>query len=178
MPRSYVSEVRAAGAQKTRARLVHAARAILRSKAELTIDAVAERAGVSRMTVYNQFGSKRGLVEAIADDSAMRGGLARVTEAFGSDDPLRLVVEIFVHFWATEYQIVRALRARGRLDPEISSAMRDERRKAIVRRFVRGDISDVIVALTSFETYETLRAGRNEEEVVELISSACRKLLA
>jgi AcrR family transcriptional regulator len=176
-----VSEVRAASAAATRARLLKAARAVLRTNAELTIDAVAQRAGVARMTVYNQFGSKRGLVEAVADDAAIRGGLGRLGEVFearGPRDGLHRFVEIFTGFWSCEYAVVRALRARGRVDPEVATSMRDDRRRAIVRRLVdEDDVIDVIVALTSFETYETLRKGRDPSGVAEVIWSAVERLL-
>jgi AcrR family transcriptional regulator len=187
--RPYVSSVRAESAAATRARLLEVARQMLQAGpgAELTIDAVAERAGVARMTVYNQFGSKAGLVEAIADDVAARGGLEHIRDVFAADDPLdalALVVEIFTNLWSAEFDVIRALRAIGRFDEAVGRAMRDAGRRRILQlQLERLDTSadagtlDVIVALTSFETYEVLRPGRTTEEVSDVIWSAVERLL-
>ncbi|WP_155375657.1 TetR/AcrR family transcriptional regulator [Catellatospora vulcania] len=53
----------------TRATIVAAARelTITRGWAEVRMAAVAERAGVSRQTVYNEFGGRAGLADALAD---------------------------------------------------------------------------------------------------------------
>src|SRR3981189_2758380 len=53
-----------------------------------SIDAVARRAGVARMTVYNQFASKAGLLEATFDHLAARGEFGRMPEVFQEKDPL------------------------------------------------------------------------------------------
>src|SRR5258708_25726550 len=62
---------------ETRSKMVEAARELILSKQALagfSIDAVAKQAGVARMTVYNQFGGRRGLLEALFDDIGRRGG--------------------------------------------------------------------------------------------------------
>ena len=48
----------------------------------LTVDAVARRADVARATVYYQFGSKTGLLEAVRDDLAEAGGMAELARVF------------------------------------------------------------------------------------------------
>ena len=80
-PRRYVSPVRSAAAAAKRERIVAAAARLLREKvniAAFTLDAVAKAAGVARLTVYNQFGSRRGLLEAVFDERARQGGLESI----------------------------------------------------------------------------------------------------
>lgn len=71
--RTYTMTTRAEAAEATRRRIVEAAVALASERpfAEITLDAVAERAGVSVKTVLRQCGSKDGLITA-AMDSAMR----------------------------------------------------------------------------------------------------------
>ncbi|WP_404558819.1 TetR/AcrR family transcriptional regulator [Bradyrhizobium niftali] len=52
-----------------------------------SLDAVAKAANVTRLTVYNQFGSRRGLLEAVFDDIARRGRLGRLDDAVDDPDP-------------------------------------------------------------------------------------------
>src|ERR671934_724490 len=90
-PRPYRLGQRRVAAEQTRARVIAAARELLMASggfAGFTIDAVARQAGVARMTVYYQFGSKAGLLEALFDDLASRGGVAQLRAAFSRPDPL------------------------------------------------------------------------------------------
>lgn len=64
-PRPYRLGQRQAATEKTRARIISAARELLMESTGYTgfsIDAVARQADVARMTVYHQFGSKIGLL--------------------------------------------------------------------------------------------------------------------
>src|SRR5437588_67268 len=67
-PRPYRLGQRQVAADETRSRIVKAAREQLEKEASFSLDAVARRADVARMTVYYQFGSRRGLLEALFDD--------------------------------------------------------------------------------------------------------------
>src|SRR4030081_219250 len=106
--RHYVSSVRAAAAVEKRDRVVDAATKLLRenvSIATFSLDAVAKGAGVTRLTVYHQFGSRRGLLEAVFDDIAERGGLTEIADAMAMPDPraaLDRLVEIFCAFWSRD----------------------------------------------------------------------------
>src|SRR5262249_35010278 len=69
-PRPYRLGQRQAAAEQTRARILAAARELLVASAGFSgfsVEAVARQAGVARMTVYYQFGSKPGLLEALYD---------------------------------------------------------------------------------------------------------------
>src|SRR5882757_5692163 len=88
-PRPYRSSLRAAIADETRTRIVAAARTLLGGGKDLpafSLDGVARQAGVTRLTVYNQFQSKRGLLEAVFDDLARRGGLSELPQVFAEAD--------------------------------------------------------------------------------------------
>src|SRR3982074_1387008 len=80
---NFVSGVRAAAAEANRDRVIEEAAAFLRSEpiSAFSIESVAKQAGVTRLTVYNQFGSRRGLLEAVFDHLAQRGRLQRIVEA-------------------------------------------------------------------------------------------------
>ncbi len=192
-PRAYQSERRQAAAGETRARILEAARSLLSSpgRTTFTIDAVAERANVARMTVYYQFGSKRGLIAALSDDLATRGGIGRLPRAFMASDPisgLEILVQVFMHLWESERLVVRKLRALSAVDPDFSDAEdRNQRRRNAIEVLLRrlspppsdlADKADLITAMTSFETYETLAvSGRNATAAARLVSTATRRLL-
>src|SRR5207244_3156935 len=77
-PRPYRLGGRQGAIEKTRKRVLRAARDLLAVRGgadRFSIDAVARRAGVARMTVYHQFGSRRGLLEALFDSFAVGRGL-------------------------------------------------------------------------------------------------------
>src|SRR6202011_346514 len=87
---SYVSSVRTAAAAAKRDRVIEAAARSLREDASIasfSLDAVAKAAGVTRLTVYHQFGSRRGLLEAVFDEIARQGGLAEISDAMAISDP-------------------------------------------------------------------------------------------
>jgi AcrR family transcriptional regulator len=65
------------------------------------------------VTVYYQFGSRRGLFEALFDELARHGLVERLRAAFGRADPLdRLdaLVAAFGSFWASDRLVIRRLR--------------------------------------------------------------------
>src|SRR3977135_4735890 len=103
--RAYVSSVRSEAAAEKRDRVIEAAAKLLREDASIarfSLDTVAKQPGVTRLTVYNQFGSRRGLLEAVFDHLAQRGRLQRIVEAVVDPEPrygVRLLVAIFSEFW-------------------------------------------------------------------------------
>ncbi|TMF81946.1 MAG: TetR/AcrR family transcriptional regulator, partial [Chloroflexi bacterium] len=103
-PRPYRLGQRQMAADETRSRILNAAREQLEKEASFSIDAVARRADVARMTVYYQFGSRRGLLEALFDDLAASGGVIQLPSAFQLQDPMAALdrlIEIFAHFWSS-----------------------------------------------------------------------------
>jgi AcrR family transcriptional regulator len=113
-PRPYQLKQRLAGMDATRLKILAAARSVLVSGDSFTIEAVAREAGVARITIYDRFGGREALVEAIFDDLAESGGLTRLPEAFGQADPvagLERFVAIFCDFYATHRLLLRRLHA-------------------------------------------------------------------
>ena len=55
--------------------------------AAFSLEAVAKRAGITRMTVYNQFGSKGGLFEELFDQLVTRGAFTDMQAIFTEKDP-------------------------------------------------------------------------------------------
>src|ERR1700681_1012070 len=192
-PRTYQSNRRQSATNETRARILEAARSLLSraGRAPFTIDAVAELADGARMTVYNQFGSKPGLIAAVSDDLAARGGIGRLPQAFMAPDPMagrEILVQVFMHLWESERLVVRRLRALSTLDPEFADHedRNQRRREAISVLLHRLDplpadldgMADLLTAMTSFESYETLAAsGRDADATARLISTAIRRLV-
>ena len=191
--RAYVSSVRTAAAAEKRDRVIEAAAKLLREDASIarfSLDTVAKAAGVTRLTVYNQFGSRRGLLEAVFDDIARQGGLHEIADAMAMPDPLMAldrVVKIFCGFWARDAAIGRLHEAMA-TDPEFAEALleRNERRRTLARTLVghlaaktasrraREDAVDMIFALTSYPMFAMLNRGRPTSEVCHLVQTACR----
>src|SRR5579864_289178 len=88
-PRPYHMGKRQAAADDTRARILEAARQLLANESEtdLSMEAIARRANVSRLTIYYQFESRPGLLEALYDHLANRGNMRRMAEVFHEADP-------------------------------------------------------------------------------------------
>jgi AcrR family transcriptional regulator len=183
--RRYSSSVRAAAADAKRARVLAAGWTLLnagRGGAAFSLDAVARRAGVTRLTVYNQFKSKRGLLEAIFDDTGRRGGLHELAGIFEEPDvrkALERYVTIFCRFWAMHAQLFPRMSAVARLDPEIGESLgeRVERRRHVLQKLTerspgtadRQRLVDVLFAVTGFEVFDMLSVRGRSAAAVEAI---------
>lgn len=187
--RPYRSAVRAEAADATRARIIEAARALLSGstgKPAFSVDGVAREAGVTRLTVYNRFESRLGLLEAVFDDIAERGGLLTdLPAAFAESDPhaaLHRLVAVFCRFWARHDALMPTFHAVTKIDEEIAASLslRSERRRrgldVIVARLVpraskarQADLVDVLFALTGFEMFEALSVRNRSAKAVEAL---------
>lgn len=173
-PRPYQLGKRQAQVDEARRRVLGAARELLArsdSYTAFTVEAVAKRADVARATVYYQFGSKTGLLEAVCDDLAEAGGMDHLSAVFQDGRPvaaLEAFVRAFARFWVADRPALRKLRALARLDPEVAAviAERDERRmqglQVLALRLMPADLpaardlARVLHMLTSFETFDAL----------------------
>jgi len=196
-PRPYRQGRRQAAAQKTRAKVLRAARSLLtgRGTERFSLDAVAERAGVARMTVYYQFRSRRGLIEALFDSFAAGGELPELLGvAFQQRDPdevLSGVIAAFAHFWQAGRNWVRRVRALGMLDAELGAAIeaRNARRRQVMRAVIdrlerrvsaveRAELEEILYALTSFEMFDALAGpARRLEDVAPMVLRLARAAL-
>jgi AcrR family transcriptional regulator len=200
-PRPYQLGQRKEAVDQNRARIIEAARALLSADegvTRFTIDAVARQADVARMTVYYQFGSRAGLLEALCDVLADEGGIEHLREVFmgaGPDLMLRRLIDVFCAFWASNRIVMRRLHGMAAIDPEFAQVMdaRHARRRkavtAVVGRLHEADIApsssfssdafiDLLVMLTSFHTFESLAgSSRTTEEVAGMIVEFARLAL-
>jgi AcrR family transcriptional regulator len=180
-----------------RERIVAAARDLLEAdEAEgFSIDAVARRAGVARMTVYNQFESKAGLLEALFDSLALRGPLGQMADIFKQPDVLVALdeyVAMFGRFWTVNRRAHRRLRAAALHDDELAAAMerRNERRRRgiaeLLRRLddkaqpgvPRDEVVNVLYVLLSFETFDAFAgARRTPDDVTPVVRQLVRTVL-
>ena len=199
-PRPYRLGQRQATTEQTRARIIAAARELLVASngfSGFSIDAVARQADVARMTVYYQFGSKIGLLEALSDSLAAHGGMEQLAAAFSRPDPIDALTEyiaVFSHFWNSDRLVTRRLRALAALDPDFEQVVRarDEWRRGglrvIVRRLVEkygrpapaafDEAVDVLYTLIGFECFDTLAGPtRNLEEIAPVVQQLVRSAL-
>jgi len=187
-PRPYRLGRREASVADTRERILAAARDVLgeHGVAGFTVDAVADRAGVARMTVYYQFQSKGALLDALLDALAAAGLVERL-QSNGIADPSAALTEFiaaFVGFWASDRIVIRRLRCLAGLDPDIETLVgeRDSKRRAALRPLVarlmadRGrpaaidEATDLLQTLTSFETFDALAGrSRSPEDVAAIL---------
>src|SRR5205085_4558256 len=119
-----------------RDRILAAARDLLEGDAveRFSIDAVARRARVARMTGYNQSESKAGLHQALFDALAASGPFAQMPDIFRQPDPIAALdafVALFGRFWTINRRAHSCLRAAALHDEELAAAMkaRNERRR-------------------------------------------------
>ena len=181
----YRSDLRDAATDVTRTRIVEASRRLLSGGKNLpafSLDAVARAAGVTRLTVYNQFESKRGLLEAVFDDIAERGGLFELRSVLAEADAmssLRGVVAVFCRFWASHDRVLAKLAGMTKLDRDIAASLkqRTERRRQVLTVLVgrlpgvrkAADLVDILFALTTFETFEALSFRQRSAAAVEAL---------
>jgi AcrR family transcriptional regulator len=186
-------EKRNAAVASTRRRILWAVKQLLLDKnfREVTIDAVARAADVSRLTVYYQFGPKARLMEMLYDDIASRAHLGeRIPEVFRTGgepvDQLHRFMRVFVEFWNAERGVIRRLHALAAIDDEIGYGIRarNQRRreglKVLVERYDKMfgimlpmqkiEAVDKLHMLTSFETFDVLKTPeRSVEDVLRMI---------
>ncbi|HEV2751347.1 MAG TPA: TetR/AcrR family transcriptional regulator [Gemmatimonadales bacterium] len=188
---------RQAAVDRTRARILQAARAVLvaPSSAAFSIGAVARRARVTRATVYQRFGSRPKLLEALFDDLARQGGMWDLGLAFRQENPeaaLARFIATFGRFWTVHRPIIQRLFALSALDPALGRALRarNEWRRQGLREIVRrlpghrarrgalDDPIDVLFTLTSFPFFDTLAGpDRAPSSVVPHVLRAARQVL-
>jgi AcrR family transcriptional regulator len=121
-PRPYRLDQRQAASERTRTRIIIAARELLLSVegfAGFSIDAVARQADVARMTIYHQFDSKIGLLEALCDSLAIYGRMEQLAASFRQPEPLDALdeyISVFGRFWQSDRRVLRRLRGLATLD--------------------------------------------------------------
>ena len=177
---------RQAEIERTRSAILSAARELVAEHGPASsIGKVAQRAGVSRITVYNQFGSKEGLLDALAARVAPRSGNPPTAQA-GSDprDELRRRIEHACSAWSADPSLYRRLDAHRQWQDEESGydhalaerlASHDQLRPGCSLR----EAEDVIGILTSFAVFDRLHKGgrRSPTAVAEILMRMANEFL-
>jgi AcrR family transcriptional regulator len=200
MPRPYHLGQRQDAIDETRRRILAATREVLMADdgyARFTLDHIARQADVARKTIYYQFGSKVGLLQALCDLLAAEGGMEMLARAFQQPDPLAGLseyVRVFAHFWDSDRLTTRHLRGLAALDPDFEQVIRERdtwRRgglRALLQQIanVHGypapealdETVNILFTLLSFETFDTLAGPeRSLEEVAPVIERLARGAL-
>lgn len=199
--RKYEQRARAAAAEDTRRRILDSMYHQLRETPAraISVDRVAQDAGVARSTVYLVFGSRSGLFDAFGEYLYDRAGFHRIGEAVRHPDArehLRGSLRAACEVYAAERDAARALYSMGLLDPDAMAgvAQRLEQSRAggmshlgkrlAEQRVLRPDVTegeavDLLYVIASFDAFDLLYTGRGLDPgtVAErLISMAERAL--
>ncbi|HET7420722.1 MAG TPA: TetR family transcriptional regulator [Candidatus Dormibacteraeota bacterium] len=162
MPRTYRLGARQAGVERTSQVILAAARRLLAAAppAEISVGAIAREAGVSRLTVYQRFGSRSGLLDAI---SPRRSPVDDPDPDADARDALRHHFLRTCEAWATAPSLHRNLPARRDGDDGMERRLAERLLAADALRpgcSIR-EAEDVITALSSFAVFDRLhRDGR------------------
>lgn len=127
-PRPYRLGRREASVEETRERVITAARETFSEEGffQASLDDVATRAGVARATVYYQFKSKFGLLEASIEGTLEESTRDRVRAAVDILDPveaLRTYVREICKFWQHDFVFYRNVIGLASVDPEAAKAV-------------------------------------------------------
>jgi len=199
-PRPYRLGRRAESIEQTRERILAATRDLLVREGyrSMSLDEIARTADVARATVYYQFTSKAGLLEALVADIERRAGQAAVQDAVELGDPADALRQAFLagcRFWAAEHPLVRRLTGLAAVDSDIERAVADvqQHRLPLLASLVQhlgaaghlsptlppGRALDVLWMLSSFEAFDQLFAGRRlpVDDVAEILGDVAVRVL-
>jgi AcrR family transcriptional regulator len=164
---------------------------------ETAVEQVAERAGVSRATLYQHFRSRLDLVDAICDTFDANPALQTLRQAVVLDDrgaALDGTIALSMRFWATEDPVLAPLYGVEAIDPAARGLVERQRadRRSEVRRLahhlatgkrLRAGVgerraADLLMVLTSYETFRELRlSGLGDAQLTKALQESARTLL-
>ena len=195
----YQLKRRAASVAQTRQRCIDAARLVIAERGlhRLTLSEVARAASVSRPAVYQQFGSKLSLIDAVTRDLDRRGGYEHLLAALMIEDPVdSLFASIRAGYavYACDPDLFRQLYGVAAGDPAVASlmAMRESGRRDVISRLAtrlassnrlrsgvtREEAMAVLLAITHFTTFDQLHTASGLRPAVDIaISVLTRSLL-
>lgn len=142
--RSYEMTKRAESVQKTRLGILQAAEDLFSGPgfSQVSVGDVADKASVTRPTIYHQFGSRSGLIEALIGSVEDRAGYRKVLERATQDDPARALIETaeaLIDFVARSGHLFGNLRTLAHLEPELATTVA---RKEAARRHLFTELID------------------------------------
>lgn len=184
--------------EETRERILEAARRLVVAPggfAQFTMEAVAREAGVSRMTVYNQFTSRTRLLEATFERIRTLRQHDDLARAWEHEDPIDRLTDFIARVgrvWGHDRVMFQRLYALAALDPDFATVLhpRMERRRVALAQVVVAlherygtpaedevaALGDVLYAIVSFNTFEALaHDGRSFDDVVPTVTRLARE---
>ena len=189
------------GDPKTRQRILEVTRELLVERGSgLSLQEVAERAGVSRQALYLHFGDRQGLILALVrhmdETLELAGLLAHVYAAEDGRQLLERAMRLSTEFWAKVAPVASVL-AGSEGDHALRAAWRDRMafRRGTFRRMAEqldemgelaaswdvDDASDLLYAVTHFDSWRELTGelGWSDDHYVEAMGTLLgRALLA
>ena len=198
--RAYNQSLRAETALETRQRILEVTReGFARLPIENTgLEEVAKRARVARSTIYKIFGTRQGLMIALAEDLLRRVGFDQLGRAFRNPDPraaLETSLREGARLYSEEHAVARAIVTLAAIDADVAHAAarfeygRKEGMAELARRLnaagqLRDDVSeaeaaDVLWVVTSLATFSQLYQERGlsvSDTADRLIMMATRTL--
>jgi AcrR family transcriptional regulator len=197
--RAYRAQQRPTRSERTRERIMSAVRELLAEGSfhGSPVEAVAERAGISRATLYQHFRSRIDLVDAICDTFAVNPALVELRQTVELPDPAVALAETIARaarFWASEDAILSELYGVVAIDPAARELVERQRadRRGEMQRLARSlkaagrlrpglterGALDALMVLTSYETFSELRlAGRSERQLTTSLQESGAALL-
>ena len=158
------------------------------------MEQVADRAGVSRATLYLHFRSRLELVDAICETFDQNPALLRLREIVESPDAEEALEDTIagsMAFWSSEDAVLRHIYGVASVDPSAQDLIDRQRadRRSELERLVRnlartGRLRNerralsLLLMLTSYDTFRELRAaGLSDRQVTTTLQQAARDLL-
>jgi len=197
--RAYTPRRRPRQSEQTRERVLAAVRELLHEGTfhESTVEEVADRAGIARATLYQHFGSRLGLIDAICDTFSVNPALVALREAVEAPDVERALadtVDLAVRFWMSEDGVLKQIYGVAAIDPAAADLVdrqradrRGEMQKLVQRLADSGRIASGLsqrealarlMVLTSYDAYRELKAaGQSDRDVARTLRASALSML-
>ena len=197
--RPYRTRHRQQRSQKTRERITKAVRELLAEGTfhESTVEEVADRADIARATLYQHFGSRLELVDAICDTFDANPSLLTLRKSVELPDAQAALAETIVNvvgFWSSEDAILSQLYGVAAIDPaaqDLVDRQRADRRSEMERlanhlraagvlrpRMTASEAVALLMVLTSYDSYRELReADHPDRKITSILQDTARALL-
>lgn len=197
--RPYRAQQRTNRSGQTRERIIAAVRELLTEGSfhESAVEQVAERAGVSRATLYQHFRSRLDLIDAICETFDANPVLQRLRQTVVLPDAeaaLDETIALSIKFWAFEDPVLAPLYGVEAIDPaarDLVMRQRADRRRELQRlahhlhtkKRLRTGVSerralDLLLVFTSYETFRELRlSGLNDAQLTKTLQESASTLL-
>lgn len=199
--RKYTLDKRARSAEENRARIIAAARELLSQSGYhgASVDEIAEKAGVSRQTVYVQFGTKKGVLQALAEHVERESyGRDMVEGAHDSPTPgatIRNGIADQLAFFSANADLFRTFKAQAAHDADFRDVWENRRRErlGVLRMMLEQlqregklqpgwdveEAADWLWSLTNFERYDemVLERGWPVTRLVERLREAVDQVI-